>query len=173
MDQNTWIAIDPQLDEIAEELERILASSACDDLREMLTRFASSLPPDLSTDLSCCLKVCDSVREASLSLINVGLAVSSSGQVYPASGDSTVHRYVVDGEIEVVPNDICPKCYGEWGFKFENHNCRHCDAQLGVNCWALLDSDVCPFCEDGQITAQSPTCSNCGYVVDPKCVKWG
>ena len=118
MDQNTWNAIDPQLDEIAEELGRILSSSEAKRLREMLVRFTGSLPSELSANLSCSVTVCDSEKEACLSLVNMGLGVSASrrlgvsaaGEVFPTSGDSTVHRYVVNGQIEVVPNDVCPKC---------------------------------------------------------------
>lgn len=173
MDQNTWEQVDPQLDEIAEELERLLASREASKLREMLAKVSKVLPDELSTHLNCSVTVCDSEREATLSLLNVGMGVSESGEVYPTSGDSSVHRYVINGEIEVVPHDFCPKCYQEWGFKLDHPTCSHCDAELGVNCWVLLDSDVCPFCEDGEISASNPKCRSCGYVVNPRFVKWG
>ena len=173
MDQNTWEQVDPQLDEIAEELERLLASNEASKLREMMAKFSKVLPDALSGHLNCSVTVCDSDREATLSLVSVGLGITESGEVYPTSGDASAHRYVVDGEIVVVPNDYCPKCYLEWGFKLDHPKCSHCDAELGVNCWALLDSDVCPFCEHGQISANSPTCTSCGYVIDPKFVRWG
>ena len=173
MDQNTWNAIDPQLDEIAEELEKVLWSKDCEKLRGMLTRLAKSLPPNLAASFECEVTICDSKREACLPILNLGLGITESGEMYPTSGTSSALRYVVEGEIQVVPNDICPKCYGIWDNKFEIPHCDYCDAHLGVNCWALLDSDVCPFCEDGQITAQKPSCTKCGFVVDPKLVKWG
>jgi hypothetical protein len=173
MDQSTWEDIDPQLDEIADEIERILASDDAKKLRELLATLSQTVVEDVSVDLNCMVSIFDRDREKSLSLVNVGLGVSESGEVYPTSGDSSAHRYVVDGEIEVVPNDICPKCYHDWGFKFENPKCAYCDAELGVNCWALLDSDVCPNCDDGEISASNPKCKSCGYAVDPKFVKWG
>ena len=100
-------------------------------LREMLVRFTGSLPSELSANLSCSVTVCDSEREACLSFVNMGLGVSAAGEVFPTSGDSTAHRYVVNGQIEVVPNDVCPKCYGEWDFKFENPHCRQLDRMDG------------------------------------------
>jgi hypothetical protein len=51
--------------------------------------------------------------------------------------------------------------------------CTHCDAVLGENCKILLDSDVCPHCEKGKISAQTPRCEECGFEVDPSCVVWG
>ena len=40
MNQNTWEQVDPQLDEIAEVLERLLVSSEPSKLREMMAKFA-------------------------------------------------------------------------------------------------------------------------------------
>jgi hypothetical protein len=37
----------------------------------------------------------------------------------------------------------------------------------------LLDSDVCPFCEEGKVTARKPRCTNCGFQVDGSLVAWG
>lgn len=173
MDQNTWDVLDSQLDEIAEEVERLLASDEAKTLRDLIAKCGQSIAEGLSVNFSCTLSIFDRNRESSLALLNLGLGVSDSGEVYPTSGDSSAHRYVVDGEIEVVPNDICPKCYHEWGFKFENPKCSFCEAALGVNCWALLDSDVCPHCERDQISASNPKCNSCGFTVDPKFVRWG
>lgn len=173
MDQNTWEIIDPVLDELAEEIERLLTSDEASKIRELLSKLSEKAPAQTTTELNCVISIFDSRREVALPLLNMGFGVSEFGEVYPTSGDSSPHRYVVDGEIQVVPHDICPKCYREWDFKFENPHCLHCDSELGVNCWALLDSDVCPSCENGKISAASPKCESCGYAVNPKFVRWG
>ncbi len=134
MDQSTWDDIAPQLDEISEEIERLLASDEAEKLRRLIAKCGQTISEDVSVDLKCTLSIFDRNRECSLALLNLGLGVSESGEVYLRSGDSSAHRYVVDGEIEVVPNDICPNSYHEWGFKFENPQCSHFDAELGVNC---------------------------------------
>ncbi|MEX0670350.1 MAG: hypothetical protein WD060_07840 [Pirellulales bacterium] len=40
-------------------------------------------------------------------------------------------------------------------------------------CKVLLDSDVCPHCDEGRVTSENPTCDRCGYRVDPDMVSWG
>ena len=37
----------------------------------------------------------------------------------------------VDGEIQLVPHDRCPKCYGVWDFKLKHTSCSECGAALG------------------------------------------
>jgi hypothetical protein len=173
MDQNIWEQIDPQLDVIAEELERLLASPEAETLRAVLAKLSQTVANRYLTELACVVDVFDSGREKPLRLLNIGLGVSESGEVYSTSGDSSVHRYVVDDDIDVLPQDRCPKCLGEWDFKLDQPKCRLCDAQLGVNCWVFLDSDVCPYCEQGTVSSNNPCCDKCGYVVNLNLVKWG
>lgn len=85
----------------------------------------------------------------------------------------TPQRYVVKEGIQVVPHDRCPTCWQVWDFKWSNPSCPHCDTTLGENCKILLDSDVCPFCEDGKVSMAKPRCNKCGHEIDPKTVVWG
>jgi predicted RNA-binding Zn-ribbon protein involved in translation (DUF1610 family) len=54
-----------------------------------------------------------------------------------------------------------------------NPACTHCGAQLGMNVKVLLDTDLCPSCEDGEVSMSQLTCPKCGYEVDPSFVTWG
>jgi hypothetical protein len=87
--------------------------------------------------------------------------------------DSTPQKYVVDGEMLIVPHDRCPRCYGIWDFKFKNRSCRECDATLGEEVKILLDTDSCPDCEKGKVSMSSPVCNKCGFRVDRALVAWG
>ena len=44
---------------------------------------------------------------------------------------------------------------------------------FGEDIKLLLDTDVCPHCEEGKVTMNSPVCNRCGYEVDPKKIVWG
>ena len=73
----------------------------------------------------------------------------------------------------IVPHDYCPKCWDRWDFKWKNPSCGHCGATLGKEVKILLDTDICPYCELGNVTAAKPTCDRCGYQVDSSAVVWG
>jgi hypothetical protein len=37
----------------------------------------------------------------------------------------------------------------------------------------LLDTDVCPFCEEGRVSMTDSICGKCGHRIDPDQVVWG
>jgi hypothetical protein len=120
-----------------------------------------------------CVDVFDAERSNALPLLNVGLSTSKGNAPHKTYGDSTPQKYVVEGEIQVVPHDRCPKCYGVWDFKLMHTSCSECGATLGQEVKLLLDTDLCPFCEEGAVTMSIPTCAMCGQRIDPDVVIWG
>jgi hypothetical protein len=145
-------------------------------LKEFLEEFqsvAADLPKSHIMGLRVLLDVWDSAEEKSLDLLNTGFSCPSGESHYRTSGDVERVRYVVDGEICVVPDDQCPHCWGEWIFKSQNPQCPDCGCELGNEVKLLLDSDQCPACENGTITRSNPVCDICGYRVDPTTVVWG
>jgi hypothetical protein len=173
MEPHLFEAADRHVDEIAEALEAILPSEQLQKVREALTALGKSLGARYSVSLSCLVEVFDREQGRTLPLLNAGLSTSEGAEPYPVTGDSTSQRYLVDGQLQVVPQDRCPKCWGPWDFKWQHRNCPHCDAQLGRNCKVLLDSDACPHCEEGKVTASRPRCPKCGFEVDLSLVSWG
>jgi hypothetical protein len=173
MDQNQFEAADRHVDDIAELLDRALRSAELGKLREALAALGEGLGEGFSVTLSCVVEVFDRGRERTLPLLNTGLSTSGGAGPHRVWGDSTPQRYVVGGQIRVVPHDRCPECWGAWDFKWRHRQCPHCDAELGKNCKVLLDSDVCPHCEEGRVTAGEPRCDRCGFVVEPALVVWG
>ena len=173
MDPDKFEIADRHLNDIACDLEEILQSPQLSKLQESLVAMSKQLGQRYSVSLVCQVEVFDSERERCLPLLNTGVCISDGNQPYLASGDSTPHRYIVNGQIQVVPHDRCPSCWGLWDFKLQHPRCEHCDAELGQNCRLLLDSDVCPNCEEGEVTATRPECSQCGFRVDQSKVTWG
>src|SRR4051794_4311409 len=173
MDQERFEAADRHVEEIAEILDRALMSPELGKLREALVALGKAAGEGYSVSLTCLVEVFDDQKQRPLPLLSSGLATSNGEEPYRVSGDSTSQRYLVDGQIQVVPHDRCPKCWGVWDFKWQHRRCPHCAAELGKNCKVLLDSDVCPNCERGRVTASKPRCAECGFEVDPSLVAWG
>lgn len=177
MDQDLWNIADKGIDQIADKLDQLLGSPAMTDIKNLLGDLGVKLGGQFDISLNCIVDVfdrdTDRPREHALGLLNTGLSTNQNGEVYRTCGDTIAHRYVVDGEIHVVPHDRCPKCWGEWNFKWRHRSCTHCNAVFGENCKILLDSDVCPHCEQGKVSAQNPCCEECGFDVEPSCVVWG
>ncbi len=173
MDQSTFEAVDPLLDEISELIEEALSSEPLAALRQKLTQVSKLIGDPRSLSLNVTLEVFDRDREQSLPLLNTGLSCFPGDEPFRTWGDSTPQRYIIDGQIQVVPHDHCPKCWGDWDFKLTHKSCPHCDAVLGENCKLLLDTDVCPNCEEGKISMAKPNCDKCGFEIDPHLVSWG
>ena len=72
-----------------------------------------------------------------------------------------------------VPHDYCPSCWGPWDFKLVHRTCPDCGAKLGRDVKLLVDSDVCPHCEEGKVTSVAPKCTRCAFEATPDIVWWG
>ena len=139
----------------------------------MLQKLSAELSDHYELLLKVEFQVFDTERTATLPLVSEAISVSSGQEPLLASADSTIHRYVVEGAIRQVPHDYCPKCWGQWDFKLLHQECPNCGCKLGKEVKILLDSDVCPHCENGKVSTSKPKCKECGFEVDPDLVVWG
>ena len=172
MKDTEFKAIEPLVETIAEEIDRLFDSAEFTSLRGAL-RQASELLKDKSVTFNCTLDVFSEERGASLKVLDMGVASYDGREPHRCYGDSTVQRYIVGGEICQVPHDHCPRCWHIWDFKDRHRVCPSCGIELGKEIKILLDSDYCPHCEEGKVTMRSPVCSKCGYEVDLDIVMWG
>lgn len=173
MDQETWRKAEDQIEDLSDALDELLDSPELELIRELLGKLSQTAGEAYGVNLTCLVELFDRNEDRTLPLVSMGVSGSSDGDTYRTWDDCSFHRYLVDGEICVVPHDRCPKCWGEWGFKWENRECPCCDAKLGSDCKILLDSDICPQCEEGKVSASEPKCDKCGFEIDPSCVAWG
>ncbi len=173
MDRSTFESADPILDEIAVTLDELLDSDQFSAVRLALARLSEAVGARYSVNLNVSVDVFDAERSNALPLLTLGLSTSQGKSPYKIYGDSTPQKYVVQGEIQVVPHDHCPKCYGMWDFKFKNLTCSECGATMGQEVKLLLDTDVCPFCEEGKVSLTAPVCDKCSHRIDPSVVVWG
>jgi len=88
-------------------------------------------------------------------MLSRGINTTGGKEPYQISGDSSIHRYVVNGEICQIPHDYCPHCWGEWDFKLKNQVCSTCGYILGEQIKLLLDSDICPNCDEGKVSLKN------------------
>lgn len=175
MQKSKYDAIDSLLDEISELIGNWLESTEAEPLRDKLSQMADLLGEPYLVNLDVSVEVCDDEQERDLPLMMLGLSAAPNEDLELTSGDSSLQRYIVDGEMVVVPHDCCPRCWNEWDFKWLNpaSGCDSCGCTLGVDCKILLDNDLCPFCEEGKVSMTNPKCDHCGQVVDLDIVEWG
>ena len=173
MDKSAFKASQPILDEIAEIIDKALTSPQFASLREAMVQLNKAVGPSFAVGLNVTVDVFDENTNRDLPLLSTGLCSVGGSEPFRTWNDSTPQRYVLDGQIQVVPHDRCPKCWEVWDFKWDHQTCPHCAATLGENCKILLDTDTCPNCEKGAVSVAKPTCDECGFVVDLTLVVWG
>ena len=173
MDRSTFESADPIIDEMGAMLNELLDSDRFSALRLALARLSEAVGPRYSVNLNVSVDIFDAERSNALPLLTLGLSTSKGETPFKTYGDSTPQKYVVNGEIQVVPHDRCPHCYGVWDFKLNHPSCSECGATMGKEVKLLLDTDVCPFCEAGKVSLTAPVCDKCGHQIDPDQVVWG
>ncbi len=145
---------------------------AFDEFLARMMQVVSELPEGYSISFDIQMNVFDFERESTLALLNTGLNVSRGREPYRHRADCSPQKYLVDGEICMVPSEYCPHCWGIWDFKFMHPVCPECGYELGREVKYLLDNDKCPHCHKGTVTAKKPKCRECGFKVDRKKVAW-
>jgi hypothetical protein len=173
MDQSSFESAEPILDEMSAKIDELLDSDQFSALRLALTRLSEAVGSHHSVNLNVVVELFDEKRPHPLPLLTIGLSTSKGKPPYKTFGDSTPHKYVLNGDIQVVPHDRCPRCYGLWDFKLNHLSCSRCGATMGREIKLLLDTDLCPFCEAGKVSMTKPVCAKCGHRIDPDQVVWG
>jgi hypothetical protein len=160
-------------DSVNDKFEELHKAGAFDDILQKLKDTTGQLPDTYSVSFDIRMNVFDSEGEKSISLLNTGFNASKGREPYRHYGDTSPQKYFVNGQMCTVPDEFCPHCWGQWDFKFKHPLCPECGYELGKQVKYLIDNDVCPYCQEGKITIDSPTCDKCGFKVDEKKVVWG
>ena len=163
-------AIEPLLDQIAGLADKHLGSA---ELRRLIGECSNLMGEGLSANINITVDVYDEQRECSLPLLTTGLSAFPGKEPFRTWGDSSLQRYVVSRGIVCLPHDRCPECWHVWDFKLTNGTCSHCGLTMGDQCKLLIDSDECPWCNEGEVTSAEPRCNKCGYELDRNKAVWG
>jgi len=172
VDKHLFETIDPLVNDIAKQITNLIDSETLNQLKQQLAGISRELSA-CSVTLDIHLHIFDRDREQNLPLLQTGLATSDGAVPHQVWGDSAPQRYLVAGDMLTVPDDHCPACWGNWSFKSMHPVCECCGAEMGRDVKLLLDTDHCPHCEHGTLTASQPECSGCGFTVNPDHVAWG
>ena len=173
MKEDHYKVLQPLTETADGKIGQLLESVAAEELAAAMQEISASLPDNFELQLNVGLAAFEPERGTALPLTTQTICAIGGQEPYLAQSDSTVQRYVVDGEICQVPHDRCPKCWDFWEAKFIHDQCAHCGARLGDSVKLLLDSDTCPYCEQGKVSASDPKCSECDFKIDPDTVAWG
>lgn len=160
-------------DSISELLKRKFEQGEFKEITTQLETLSRKLGEDRYLSFDFQIHLLDPNKENPLRVMSLAIGTSPDKEAFWGWGDSTPCRYVLEGKILKVPHDLCPGCWGEWGFKFQNHQCGSCGIELGKDVKVLLDTEVCPSCEKGKVTPQERTCDLCGFEVKPEFAYWG
>ena len=170
MDPEAFQAVQPLLDKIAELADKQFDSA---ELHRLISEFGKLVGKRRIASVNIIVDVFDEDRECSIPLLTTGLSAVQGKESFRTWGDSSPQRYVVEDGIKVLPHDRCPHCWQSWDFKLQNPSCPNCGITMGEKCKLLLDTDQCPWCNEGKVTVAKPQCDKCGFEVDRQNVVWG
>lgn len=173
MKREEFQTLDPIADELAEQAAKWVQSVDMLGFRQRLRQAVDDLPDSYAVEVAVELRVFDEKRGKTVRLLSAGLSAFPGREPHEVSGDSSPHRYIVDGEMCQVPHDHCPDCWGIWDFKLDHPVCPDCGCRMGREVKLLLDTDTCPRCEEGHVSINNPVCPQCGFRVDPSIIVWG
>lgn len=171
MNPNTARNIDALADKAHDFFEKVKASDAFKALVTEMKDLGQDSNEFVSLGLE--LKLFNNDKEGLLEIYSSGMQSNGEGDPSPYQGGEAFEKFLLHGDIQVVPNGKCPQCYQAWDFKSSSNSCSNCAIELGQKLKYMIDSDQCPNCEDGKVTRNQPSCTKCDYVADPKVVTWG
>lgn len=161
-------------DAVYDKFEELHNTGQLNELKAKLESLCAALSEKYSVTINMELDIFDSERERSIAMLKTGITCfSGEKNPFRVNGCATAHTYIVDGVIQKVPHDYCPSCWGSWDFKLMHSVCPECDAEMGRNVFLLLDTDVCPNCDEGKVSRAQPKCAKCNQIVDSSMVRWG
>jgi hypothetical protein len=108
MERDTFDRLDPLLDQLADRMEHLLQMPEMESIRDLVGQIGQLLGDHRSATLDIQLQIVDSEKKNTLPLLQMGFATDEGSAPYLCYGDSTPHRYLVDGTVVVVPHDHCP-----------------------------------------------------------------
>lgn len=173
MDVQTYDQTHALADILLDEIRNLLEQGKLPAFEARLRAAEGQLPEGCSLSVNLSVGVFDPSRDRVLKTGDAGLLFEKNHETHACNYAPTPAKYLVEGVMAKVPHDHCPHCWSRWNFKSRFKECPKCGYQMGKEIKLLVDSDVCPRCENSKISYAQPACSECGYVADQAEVVWG
>ena len=160
MKENHYKLLEPLMELADQKIGQLLESSSAKELAAAMQEVSAGLPDNFEVQLNVGLVAFEPERGTALPLTTQMICSIGGQEPYLAQADSTVQRYVVEGEICQVPHDRCPKCWDLWEAKFVHEECTHCGAKMGEDVKLLIDSDLVPIANVARSLQATPSAPN-------------
>lgn len=173
MEKQTFLDANKQMHNVTDILEELMEGDAFASIRNALEQLSSRMESRFQVSLSTHAIVADKQDCKSLTLLRMELATSDGDPAAVRWDYAEPQGYIADGEMVLVPSDKCPRCWDNWDIKFFGRPCPTCKARMGVHVKALLDTNVCPICQEAIVMPNDICCNKCEFEIDPNFVTWG
>ena len=173
MDAQTFDRTNELAENLIQEIRKLQTEGRLDGIESRVQGLLKQLPDGCSIHLNMSVQIFDENRDRHLKTNTTGVVWEKGREPYLVDAGLTPAKYLVDGVMMKVPHDHCPNCWSRWSFKSRVKECRECGYRMGREIKLLLDTNVCPHCENSPISLHNPQCEKCGYVADQNIVSWG
>jgi len=173
MDAHTFDRTQQLAENLFAEIQKLQMAGHLNAFESQVQNLLSELPDSCSITLNMSVEVYDENRDRNLKALTTGVVWEKGRLPYRVDGGLTPTKYLVDGIMMKVPHDHCPHCWSRWPLKSRIKECPECNYRMGEEVKLLVDTNVCPRCEEGEISLHQPECGNCGFVAEKNLVVWG
>jgi len=173
MDAETYDQTNELAENLFREIRRLQAEGRLKGIESKIENLLSRLPEGCSLSLNLSVQVFDENRDRALKASDTGIAWERGRAPYIIESGLAPAKYLVDGVMMKVPHDHCPNCWARWILKSRVKECSECGYRMGHEVKLLVDTNVCPRCEEGEISIHHPNCDHCGFVAEKNVVVWG
>jgi ribosomal protein L37E len=173
MDAQTFDRTNELSAKLIQEMGKLQQQGHLESLTSKVQDLLKQLPDGCSITLNFSVEVFDSNRDRTLKAGTTGVTFEKGQQPYLVDLGLSPTKYLVDGVMMKVPHDQCPNCWSRWPLKSRVKSCPECGYSMGREVKLLVDTNLCPRCEEGPISLHQPQCNHCGFVAEKNLVVWG
>lgn len=158
---------------LVEELSiRVEKQFASEWLQHLVARVSDAAGEGRTAQLRVTFQIDDEVKPGVLPLIDITLRAHTGDEPCQRIMAVDLQCWARGAELVCVPRNQCPDCWQPWNFQQEHSVCQACGLQVGQSCLLVIEHELCPHCQEGQVTEDEPWCGECGYEVDDTRTIW-
>jgi hypothetical protein len=173
MDAETFDRSNALTGQLIQEMGKLQQDGKLVGVEARIQELLRQLPDGCSITLNFSVEIHDANRDRHLKTGTTGVTFEKGHMPYLVDLGLSPTKYLVDGVMMKVPHDQCPNCWSRWPLKSRVKECPECNYRMGREVKLLVDTNVCPRCEEGAISLHEPQCGHCGFVAEKNLVVWG